>query len=267
VVQAFTVAPTTANIEELFKRIYLELSGKEICAASSRAVSLLNMAYENAIAYNVTSAGGFVTFSGTIDLHVENDGMFEDFLTLDNKPATMSVNLTTGDNTVFTNGTLTVGSVPTTTVKLRAKDYGVNSFYADNGKFFHSVTEKFSDLTTATSGTRTIQLNGNCLTRAMLFLAGSVVGSVYTPNDSLIGNIRYTLNGVTTLTTFAALKQMLQRGTSINRAGVSGIVFGDTLKEMPVTDAESITISYDVVNPLGLSLRFSVVHDATRPTV
>lgn len=263
--QPATVIPTGVAIDESFKRILLELNGKDRIAGSARTINVLNKLTEAAVAPRIVLAGGVATAYFTLELHIEGEGMVDDFIGLVNQPKTMSINLTTGDNSVFVGGTLS--GTPTYTIKVRAVDYGIENEYEGSGVFMYNTREKVAELSTAIATPRTIALDGMCATRHIALIAGTVVGTVFTPSDDVITDITYTIGGKTTQTTWYALKSMMARKTGgYSQAGVSGIMFGDTLDEL----AESVgdlLITYQQANPAGGNVSLRVGHAALRSAV
>jgi len=260
--QAYTVAPTVINVDEAFKKIVLEINGSEYYNASSRAINALNSFVEQPGGVTTYNDGFASHVKFTIELHIEAEGMQEDFLTLVNKPDLLSLNITTGDNSIFGNGTMTGN--PLFTIRCRAKDYGIKQTYDDAGVWKMRVQERQAENSTAIGAPRTLTLDGHCSMRHIALIAGTVVGSVFTPNDDVITDISYKIGGETTTTTWRALKSMLKRQTGIDKTGVSGVIFGDTVSELGVVGAENFLLNYTQSNPAGATVSLRVATEALK---
>lgn len=263
ITQPYTIAPTGFDVSSAFERIQLEFNGKERIGASSRSINAINLLTESAttpvLTIDPVALTASVSFS--VELHLELDGSPHDFLTVLNTPNTSSLTLTTGANWVFTGGTMS--TPPTTTVNVGVNDYGTEEEYSD-GIMMRSLREKIVDDTKSRTAGLPIRLDGQCATRFALFQTGYIVGGIFTPADDIITNIRITIDGKTTMTTWHALKNVLARKRTFNQVGVSGFDFGDQVNEFADSGDGDVIIEYDVGNPLAQPYRIVVGHDAIR---
>lgn len=264
IAQPYTIAPTGFNIDETLKRIELEVNGKMRVAASVLSIDSLNNLTEGntlgRLVLDVPNLTAYYHFS--VELHMETDGCPNDFLTMINSPSTLALTVTTGDNSAFVGGTMSAVVKPTYTINVVVRDYGVEHHY-ENGELMCSLREKvLVDNKSKTSGTP-IMLDGKCATRFISLQTGLLVGTVFTPNDDIMTNIRITIDGKTTITTFYQLKNILARLRSFSEAGVSGFDFGDQLSGFAKSDSD-IIIEYDLNNPTAAQYKIVVGHNAIR---